>query len=53
MLTIYGSIAAPSNCQTYVAASLDIPYERVRIVAPCVGEALVPSCLWAMWFRRC
>ena len=37
MLTIYGSIAAPSNCQTYVAASLDIPYERVRIVAPCVG----------------
>lgn len=37
MLTLYGSIAAPSNCQTYVAASLDIPYERVRIVAPCVG----------------
>ena len=37
MVTIYGSFAAPSNCQTYVAASLDIPYERIRMVAPCVG----------------
>ncbi|MDO5417343.1 MAG: xanthine dehydrogenase family protein molybdopterin-binding subunit [Lachnospiraceae bacterium] len=37
ILTIYGSIASVSNCQTYVAASLDIPYEQIRMVAPCVG----------------
>ena len=38
MLTIYGSIAAPSNCQTYVAASWTFPMRGVRIVAPAWGS---------------
>ena len=36
-LNVEGSIAAIAYCQQNVAASLNIPYENIRTIAPCVG----------------
>lgn len=36
-LTFIASAAAPAYCHQNVAASLDVPFENVRIIAPAVG----------------